>query len=294
MLSPVATYWLAVVAFVTLAATTFAAIRRNARASGFDPRQYPLYLFGYVLTRVLWRARVVGKLELPHDRGALIVCNHRGPVDPAFIALACKRQVHWMVAKEYFAVPIFGGWLRLLKAIPTRRGGIDTEAVKQTIRAAKAGGLVGVFPEGKINATSELILPLRSGAVMIALEARVPVVPCYIERSPFDAKLFYGFLWKPAKTKLVVGRAIDLTEYYDRADDRNVWDEITLRIGREIAKLAGRPDYEPQLVSRNRRNSSAAESTVERSASPPTPNTVQSGSPGDTSVPARGTSAVDE
>lgn len=294
MLSPVATYWLAVAAFVVIVWATGTAIWRNARATGFSVAQYPLYLVGYVLTRVLWRARIVGRLELPRDRGALIACNHRGPVDPSFVALACLRQVHWMVAKEYFAVPIFGGWLRTLKAIPTRRGGIDTEAVKQTIRAAKAGGLVGVFPEGRINTTSDLLLPLRSGAVMMALEARVPVVPCYIEGSPFDEKLFYSFLWKPAKTTLTVGRAIDLAEYYERADDRDAWDEITRRIGREIARLAGRPDYEPQLVSRNRRNNSSAEAVAADSASTPAANTVHNGSPGDTTVPTRGTSPTDE
>jgi 1-acyl-sn-glycerol-3-phosphate acyltransferase len=263
MFNPNLTHLLAVVAVVALAATFAAAAWRDARSTGFRPIQYPLYLFGYAMTRVLWRARVVGRLDVPAGRGAVIVCNHRGPIDPAFVGLACLQQVHWMVAGEYFSVPIFGTCLKILGAVPTRRGGIDTAAIKQTIRHAARGDLVGVFPEGKINITPALMLPLRSGAVMMALEARVPIVPCYIDGSPHDPQVIYGFLLKPARTTLTVGRPIDLSAYYDRAADREVQEELTRRIGREIAALAGRPDFEPQLVARRRRKEDHAASEPE-------------------------------
>jgi len=261
MLSPELTRLLSYVVLATAAAAFAATAWRNARSTHFRPAQYHLYLFGLVLTRVLWRGRVVGRMSLPATGGAVVVSNHRSPVDPAFVALACLRSVSWMVAGEYFSVPVFGTMLKTLDSIPTRRGGIDTAAVKQTIRAARNGGVVGVFPEGRINTTDELLLPLRSGAVLIALEARVPIVPCYIEGSPYDPKVFYRFLVKPAKTTITVGPVLDISAYYDRKDDRNVHDELTRLVGREIAKLAGRPDYVPQMVGR-RRGAAVADAAV--------------------------------
>lgn len=253
MLSSEATYWLSIVVFLIAAATSVAVAWREARRTGFRPKQYPLYLFGLPLTRILWRARVVGRLELPAAGGAVIVSNHRGPVDPAFVSLACLNRVRWMVAREYFGVPVFGSMLRNLEAIPTRRGGVDTAAIKQTIRAVRQGDFVGVFPEGRINDTDCVLLPLRSGAALIALQARVPLIPCFIQGSPYDAKNIYSFFFRPAKTTITIGRPIELTDYSNRGDDREVHDELTLRIGRAIAELAGESDYEPELAGKRRR-----------------------------------------
>lgn len=258
MFSATITYYLAIGVFIATAAAIVGLLWYDVRQTGFRPVQYPLYWFGYPVTRILWRAKVVGRMELPKDRGALIVCNHRGPMDPTFIALATLRAVRWMVAREYFAVPIFGTMLKMTGAIPTRRGGIDTAAIKQTIRSAKTGNVVGVLPEGRINITDRLLLPLRTGAALIALEARVPIVPCYIEGSPYDPRVFYRFFLMRSKATITVGRPIDITPYLDRSDDHDVQEDLTRRIGREIAKLAGRPDYEPELVSRRRHESTDA------------------------------------
>lgn len=256
MFSAAATHNLAIGVFVAAAAAVVLLVWRDVRQTGFLPSQYPLYWFGYPLTRILWRAKVVGRMELPLGSGALIACNHGGPMDPTFVALACLRAVRWMVAREYFAVPVFGTMLKMTGAIPTRRGGIDTAAIKETIRSAKAGSIVGVLPEGKINITDQLLLPLRTGAALIALEARVPIVPCYIHDSPYDPRVFYRFFFMRSNTTITVGKPIDITPYLDRGDDHDVQEELTRRIGREIAALAGQPNYEPELVSRRRRETS--------------------------------------
>lgn len=254
MLTPAQTWWLAVGVLIVFAAGWAWTAWRDAQQSGFRPLQYPLYWFGLPFARILWRARIVGRWQLPVGQGAVVVCNHRSPVDPAFIALGTKRGVHWMVAREYFSVPVFGTWLRMLEAVPTRRGGVDTAAVKMTIRLARRGETVGIFPEGKINRTDDLLLPLRSGAVAIALTARVPIVPCYIVGSPYDGKSVYTFFFCPSKTVLTLGDPIDLSEYYDRHDDRELLDRLTLEVGRAMMRLAGKPDYEPELAGRRRRD----------------------------------------
>jgi 1-acyl-sn-glycerol-3-phosphate acyltransferase len=231
---------------------------RTAAKSHFRPKHYPIYLVGQFLTRTLWRARVVGRMRWVKNQGAVVVCNHRGPIDPAFVGLACDGPVHWMVAKEYFGFPFFGTMLRYLETVPTGRRGIDTAATKQILRYAGSGEMVGVFPEGRINTTDRVLLPGYTGAVVIALKARVPIVPCHISGSPNDPKSPYGFLFQRAQTVLRVGSPIDLTPYFDRADDRDVQEELTRRVLRAIATLAGRPDYEPELIARRRHRKGAS------------------------------------
>jgi len=236
---------------------------RKASQSHFRPKHYPIYLVGQFLTRILWRARVVGRMKWVENRGAVVVCNHRGPIDPAFVGLACDGPVHWMVAKEYFSYPLFGPMLRYLEAVPTGRRGIDTAATKQILRYAGSGEMVGVFPEGRINTTDQVLLPGHTGAVVIALKARVPIVPCFVSGSPYDPVKMHGFLFKRARTVLRIGEPIDLTPYFDRADDRDVQEELTRRVLKAIAALAGRPDYEPELIARRRHRRAAGETPAE-------------------------------
>jgi 1-acyl-sn-glycerol-3-phosphate acyltransferase len=153
-----------------------------------------------------------------------------------------------MVAREFVEGPAFGWALRTLQAIPVNRGGIDTASTRAAVRFAEGGDLVGIFPEGRINESGELMLPGRPGAALIALRARVPVVPCYLSGSPYDGTT-WGFLFMAARTRLVVGKPIDLSAYYNRDEqDKDIHSQLTLRFMREIAALAGKPDYEPRLA----------------------------------------------
>ena len=131
------------------------------------------------------------------------------------------------------------------------RGGIDTAATKQAIRLAQSGEMVGIFPEGQINTTDAFMLPGRPGAALIALRGRVPVIPCYIEGAPYGGSVLRPFL-RPAHVRLRIGKPIDLTEYYARADEDGVLAEMTLRFMREVARLAGVEDhaFKPQIAGR--------------------------------------------
>jgi 1-acyl-sn-glycerol-3-phosphate acyltransferase len=219
------------------------------RRSRFSPVQSALYVVNYLLVRVLWRAQIPSGFPIPSNQGAVIVCNHRCPVDPSFLVLTVPRVIHWMVAKEYYEFPFFRGILKNAGAIPVRRGGADMAGIKEAIRLVQAGELVGVFPEGRINTTDQLLLPGRSGAAMIALKARAPVIPCYIEGSPYDGTTL-GCLLMPARVRVKIGRPIDISAYYDLAGDREAQNKLTLEFMRAIALLADRPDYQPRVAHR--------------------------------------------
>ena len=217
------------------------------RRSPFSPTQSALYALNYAIARVLWRAQIDGPFPVPPGQGAVIVCNHRCPLDPSFIAMTAPRAVHWMVAKEYCEHPAFRRLLRTCEVIPVRRGGVDMAAIRTAIRLVKNGELVGVFPEGRINTTTQMLLPGRSGAAMIALKASAPVVPCYIHGAPYDETTL-GCLLMPAHVRLVIGAPIELTADVDREDQHKTLKKLTRKLLKEIARLGGQPDYEPQLA----------------------------------------------
>lgn len=202
-----------------------------------------------VLARLLWRASVSGPLPVARGQGALVICNHRSPIDPCFIELGTDRVVHWLVAKEYFSDPKLGWFLRMCEAIPTNRGGIDTAATKMAIRLARKGELVGLFPEGRLNTTDQFMLPGRPGVAMIALKAGVPVIPCHIEGSPYNGTTL-GALLMHARVKVTVGPPIDVSEYAGASGRRGVLEDLTRRLMREVARLGGHPDFQPQLAGR--------------------------------------------
>lgn len=217
--------------------------------SQYTPLQYFCWCLARLLTRLLWRAQTVGKFPRI-EGGAIIVINHRSSVDPFFVQTSLDRKAHWMVAKEYVEHPALGWFLRgICECIPANRHGIDTVSTKAAIRFASQGELVGMLPEGRINRTEELLLPARPGAALVALKARVPLVPCYVEGSPFGGSVLSPF-FMTAHTRIYFGQPIETSEYAARADEDGVAAELMLRALRAIADLAGRPDFQPQLAGR--------------------------------------------
>jgi len=220
-----------------------------ARQTSYSLGQLPFVLLAHLLVRCFWGLRIRGTLALRPGQGAVLVCNHRCPFDPFFLGATTTRMVHWLVAREFCESKLFGLPLRILETIPTNRSGSDLAATRRAMELASSGALVGMLPEGRINTTAELLLPGRPGAILVALKARVPIVPYYLEGTP-RASSIVGTLFVPAQVRLVVGQPLDLSAYYDQHSDKDVLAEITLRVLREIAALAGRPHYEPQLAGR--------------------------------------------
>jgi 1-acyl-sn-glycerol-3-phosphate acyltransferase len=203
-----------------------------------------------LFNRLRWHTRVDRPMPIAPVQGAIIIANHRSGFDPMFLQAAAPRMIHWMVAKEFCVNHWLAPFFRAIESIPAGRGGIDTAAVKQAIRLAESGHLVGIMPEGRINESSEILMPGRPGAALVALRARVPVIPCYIEGAPYNGKVV-GPLFMSARVRVTIGDPIDLSEYYGRDREAGIIEELTKRFLKEIARLGGVENYEPQLAGRH-------------------------------------------
>jgi len=151
-----------------------------------------LYLVNTLVTRVLWprpRERPPASSE---RQGALIVSNHRSSIDPLLIHCDGSRGP---LARRAGIRDAPGHGLGLSHppehSRESWRGGHSRH--QAAIRLLKRGGLVGLFPEGRINLTEKLLLPGRPGAALIALKARVPGDPCYVVAHLTTARRWAAF-----------------------------------------------------------------------------------------------------
>jgi 1-acyl-sn-glycerol-3-phosphate acyltransferase len=240
----------AVVLFLALAAAPIAGATSWLARSNMNPLQGLLWLLAILLAKLRWRVRWEGELPLVAGKGAVLVCNHRSSVDPFFVQTATPRKTHWLVAREYCEHPAFGWFLRACEVIPVGRAGVDTAATKAALRIVRDGGIVGMFPEGRINMTRELLLPCRPGAALIALKAGVPLVPVYIRGSPYHRYPWSPFLMT-ARVSVRFGPPIDASSFAGLEDDTTIAKTLLLATLRELALLAEQPDFEPQLAGKN-------------------------------------------
>jgi 1-acyl-sn-glycerol-3-phosphate acyltransferase len=210
-----------------------------------------LYSIAYLLARGLWRATIRGQEHLAGLEGpAILVANHRSSIDPVLIQLAAGRRVHWMVAAEYCRHPLFGPVLNVFQVIPTKRGGIDTQAIKATMRLAGEGRWVGMFPEGRINRTSQPLLSVRPGAGLVALKCGAPLVPIWIEGSP-QSPTVWGPLLKRAKVLVTIGEPMPPPDNLPPGtSDKEIASQWVRAVMARVAELGGHSDCAVQMAGR--------------------------------------------
>ena len=113
-----------------------------------------------------------------HKGAAVVICNHRWWPDSAFVAFFFFwRRLYSVIAAEIMGGG-FSGWIMgNMLCIPVKRGELDLVCYKACIDALSRGKMVIILPEGRINTTPQALLPFKSGSALIALNARVPIIP---------------------------------------------------------------------------------------------------------------------
>jgi 1-acyl-sn-glycerol-3-phosphate acyltransferase len=124
------------------------------------------------------RFSMTGTEHVPRSGGVLLAYNHIGYVDFIYGGLAANpsgRLVRFMAKREIFDHRIGGPVMRSLHHIEVDRGD-GLASYRTAVDYLRAGEAVGIFPEATISRSMEL-KEFKTGAVRIAAEAGVPIVP---------------------------------------------------------------------------------------------------------------------
>ena len=135
-----------------------------------------------VLIHTIAPIRYEGAEKLNHPGPWILISNHISAWDPLVVGYPVKCQDVVFLGKKELAANFFTRWLmKKLHMITVDRHAMDMEAMRACLRALKGGEVLGIFPEGTRHHEG-VMRQVESGVALMALRARVPLYPVYVER----------------------------------------------------------------------------------------------------------------
>ena len=129
--------------------------------------------------KAIYKPTIIGKEFIPESGRIILAGNHTNYFDCILVGCATKRSVHYLAKDELMKGPlkiIF----KNLGIIPVNRRTKDKAALETAVQYLNDDKLIGIFPEGTINRTEEIIMPFKFGAVKMASETNTPIIPFVI------------------------------------------------------------------------------------------------------------------
>lgn len=133
-----------------------------------------------VLSRILWRMRWRHKEHIPQSGGLIIASNHQTYFDPFWISVPVRRPTRYLAWDAAFNWPFVGMMLRWFGSWPLQLEGSDPKPIRRSLQWIREGGAVVIFPEGGRGHADGSMKKFKAGAVRMALEAGVPILPVTI------------------------------------------------------------------------------------------------------------------
>jgi 1-acyl-sn-glycerol-3-phosphate acyltransferase len=192
----------------------------------------------------IFRPNVIGADNIPDTGAAIIASNHLSYSDWIFMPLVLRRRVTFVAKSDYFTgAGIKGrfqrGFFKGTGQVPIdRSGGSASEgAMRAGMKVLERGELFGIYPEGTRSHDGRLYKG-RTGVARLALEAKVPVIPCGVIGTDVVAppgKIVASF----ASPTVKFGEPLDFSRYEGMEKDRLILRAVTDEIMYKIMELSG-------------------------------------------------------
>lgn len=165
--------------------------------------------------RMSFPTKFIGKDNIP--KGACIIAsNHTSNADAPLLAVHTWEKKYYLAKKELFNNKLVGFFAKKWGGIPIDRAGNDVVAIKECLKVLKNGKKLVIFPEGTRQNNENMELgEVKQGTAMLAIKAKVPVVPMFILNKPK--------FWR--RNKIYIGKPFELGEFYGK---RLSAEELTL------------------------------------------------------------------
>lgn len=186
-----------------------------------------LVLVVWVVSKVQYNLKVVGKKNLKRGTKYLYTANHTSYLDPPFVAIAANKTIAYMAKQELFTDK---NWLlrfvvKILGAFAVNREKPEIATFKTVLDILKTNWSLGMFPEGQIRRTG-VLENIQKGFVTIAKKAKVDIVPMGI--CGFDGYAGKTLFQKHITVKIGTPISYELSE-----------NEIIQEWARQICELTG-------------------------------------------------------
>ncbi len=179
----------------------------------------------YAYCKVVHRAKIIGKENIPQE-GPVIICgNHRTYLDPPLIEATCGRYARFLAKEELTKNPFFAFLGKVFDAILVKRDSKDVTAIKESLKTLKDGRCLALFPEGTRNGL-EKGEAVKDGAAFFAVRSGAKVVPCGIKGGEKGNR----------KVTITYGKPLDFSEYKG-TKDKETLDKVTKEIMDNIIEL---------------------------------------------------------
>ncbi len=217
-------------------------VRWSRQGPGGEPFTGLLWIVLRVNARLMHRTTFAGREHLPATNkpgGLVVVSNHTGPIDPLLLQAACRFEIRWMMAEALMFPALDWLWKRH-RMIPVARDGRDTGPLREAIRHVKAGGTIGVFPEGAIVQPRCEVRPFHQGVGLIISRTRAPVLLVWVSGTPESPHMSVALKTR-SRSRVVFLDRIEFDKSVDAAT-------ITRTLRERITKASGWPINDDPLV----------------------------------------------
>lgn len=162
---------------------------------------------------------VINNAIIPSKGRVVLAGNHTHNLDCLLVGYATKRCVRY-VAKDELAKGPLGLLFKGMGIIPVNRKIHDKSVIPACSKYLNQDKIIGIFPEGTINRTQNIIMPFKLGAVVMAINTHSPILPFAITGKYEKGKcqVRFGKLYYPAsedavkETHLLEQKVIELLE----------------------------------------------------------------------------------
>jgi 1-acyl-sn-glycerol-3-phosphate acyltransferase len=133
----------------------------------------------HAFCRAYFGLELIGVEHIPVSGPLIITPNHQTYADPPLVTIPVRRRVHYMAWSRLFEVPVFGRFIRVLRAFPVQIASADPRAAREAVRLLRSGQIVMIFPEGGRSPDGR-VQRFKPGAFRLAVSLAAPVLPVTI------------------------------------------------------------------------------------------------------------------
>ncbi|NLX17848.1 MAG: 1-acyl-sn-glycerol-3-phosphate acyltransferase [Desulfobulbus sp.] len=179
------------------------------------------------------RVKVEGMENIDPEQTYIFAGNHSSQFDIFSFQGYFPHDFRWIAKKELFRIPIFGQAMRRAGYIPIDRshGRQALRSLEQAAARIAGGSSVLIFPEGT-RSTDGRLQEFKTGAVLLAIKARVPVVPLGFNGS-YEVLPKGRLLPRCGEIIIRIGRPV-ATTHYQTSDKQILALELRDAVSRQL------------------------------------------------------------